>query len=85
MTKPPKKSVFFESAIYRRNRLVDAARLLPLLGVFLFIVPAIVVVGAAPTASRWVFLFVVWVGLICAAAITSRALKRSEIDIEEKD
>jgi hypothetical protein len=57
---------------------------LPFVGFLLFIMPAIFITGSAPTASRWVFLFVVWVLLLVAAGLISRALRKSEIDAGTK-
>lgn len=85
MSERPKSAVFLENAVYRRNRLIDAARMLPFAGVFLFIMPAIFVENTAPTASRWVFLFVAWVILIIVAALVSRALRKSEFDTRKPD
>lgn len=85
MSPRPRPGLFHENAVYRRNRLIDAARMLPLAGVFLFIMPALFIVGSAPTASRWVFLFIAWVLLILVAALVSRALKKSEFDAGNQD
>jgi hypothetical protein len=85
MSEPKNTTLFFENKIYRRNRLIDAARMLPVFGFFLFVMPAIFIVGSAPTATRWVFLFVVWVVLIFAAALISHAIKRSALDAGTQD
>ena len=85
MSTPPTKGIFLETAVYRRKRLIDAARMLPFFGVFLFIMPAVFIVGSAPTASRWVYLFVAWIGLIIAAALIARALRGSETDTGAQD
>ena len=73
-------SLFFESAIYRRNRLIDAARLMPLLAVVLFVFPALLAFEGVATSSRWIFFFVVWTLLIAAMAALSNAIKRRTID-----
>ena len=85
MSEHNKTGLFFENAVYRRNRLIDAVRLLPVVGFFLFIMPAIFTTGSAPTAARWVFLFVVWVLLIVTAAFISGALKKNETDAGAQD
>ncbi|MEP5758871.1 MAG: hypothetical protein ABJ327_06080 [Litoreibacter sp.] len=73
-------SLFFESAIYRRNRLIDAARMMPLLAVVLFVFPALLAFDGVTTSSRWIFFFVVWTLLIAATAVLSHAIKRRTID-----
>ena len=64
-------SVFLERQTYRRRRLMDAARLLPVLGALLFAVPLLWPAandagGAAPVpTSRAIrYIFVVWALLI---------------------
>ena len=62
---------------YRLRRLHDAARLLPLFGLFLIVLP---ILWSAPddlthrTASDGVYLFGVWIGLIVVAALFARGL-----------
>ena len=70
--------VFVQRRTYRRRRIADAARLLPLLGAILFIVPLLWNGGAgdtARTAHVLLYLFVVWVVLVGLAAILSRHLE----------
>jgi hypothetical protein len=71
------RRLFLERRTYRRNRLQDAARLLPVLGVILFFGP--VFIGGAEDAGTslagWlVYLFIVWLGLIVVTMAVSRAL-----------
>jgi hypothetical protein len=74
----PRTPLFLERSRYRRRRLGDAARLLPLFGLMLILLPMLWspdATGAARlTAWEGVYLFVVWAGLILAAAVLSRAL-----------
>lgn len=59
---------------------MDAARLLPFLGTFLFLLPVLWGHdggGARSTASDAIYLFVAWAGLIVAAFVISRALSRA--------
>jgi hypothetical protein len=64
---------------YRRRRLTDAARLLPVLGLLLIGLPILWEPGAAEgpvTAGAKLYLFSVWFALILAAFLLSRALSR---------
>lgn len=62
---------------FRLRRLIDAARLLPVAGLCMVLLP---VFWASPedtkpaTASEGVYLFAVWLGLILAAALLVRHL-----------
>ena len=71
---------------YRRRRLHDAARLVPVFGAFLFLLP--ILWSPADTASRdtapdGVYLFAVWAGLIAVAAFLSRRLSAEETAPED--
>jgi len=75
--KPPGKPLFLARRPYRRRRVMDAARLLPLLGGFLFLLPML----WAPrpehprsTAGDGIYLFVVWGILIAIAALLAMRL-----------
>ena len=72
--------LFLERRTYRRRRLMDAARLLPALGAFLFALPALFAEGepGARTASGGLYVFAVWTGLIVSAMLISPRLARSE-------
>lgn len=82
MTARP-QSVFLERRTYRRRRLADAARLLPILGALLFLVPLLWPAGPGgpvATARGFVFVFAVWAGLIVVSAVLSRYLSQPVID-----
>ena len=69
---------FLERAGYRRRRLGDAGRLLPILGAILFAMPAIPAKAApASTGRMGIYLFGVWAMLILAALLLSRHLLRA--------
>ncbi|MGY6635085.1 MAG: hypothetical protein ACXIU8_15285 [Alkalilacustris sp.] len=82
--------LYLARASYRRRRAMDAARLLPFIGIFLFVLPRLWGdAGADPGAAdpgaaaarEGVYLFVVWGGLVVAAAALSRILRtRAEED-----
>lgn len=76
------RRLFLERRTYRQNRLQDAARLLPVLGLLLVFAP-IFIRGDVPAGgsqlSGWlVYYFIVWIGLIALTAFVSRALGRSD-------
>lgn len=62
-----------ERDMYRRRRVMDTARLLPMLGSVLFLLPMLYASGSG-TARGVVYLFVVWFCLIVAAVIIERRL-----------
>ncbi|MFC6688022.1 hypothetical protein [Jhaorihella thermophila] len=69
--------VFLERQSYRRRRLLDAARLLPIMGAALFAVPllwprASAVGDGVPTSSAILYIFSVWAGLIVVNAAFGR-------------
>ena len=75
----PSRPLFLARGKYRRRRLADAARLLPILGGFLFLLPILWQSGPSQghdTAPDTVYLFAVWAGLILAAGMLSRRLDR---------
>ena len=67
--------LFVEERKYRRRRLGDAARILPLGGAVLLILPLLWTrVDGSATAREALYLFLVWATLILCAALLSRAL-----------
>ncbi|WP_095590070.1 hypothetical protein [Actibacterium ureilyticum] len=74
--KPPRNPTFLARQSYRRRRVRDSARLLPVLGMFLFLLPLLGgPQGETRTAVQLVYLFVSWFGLILAAGILARLLR----------
>lgn len=74
MSQPP---VFLERRTYRRRRMMDAARLLPLFGLGLFLVPLLWPQAndsepQVPMSDAFVYIFVVWAGLILVSGLLSR-------------
>ena len=69
--------LFLKRRIYRRRRLRDAARMLPVLGLFLLMLPVLWAQGEAErqsTAWDGLFLFVVWLLLVLVAAAMAPGL-----------
>lgn len=77
---PTRPALFLAPAGYRRRRLTDAARLLPILGGLVFLAPLLWERGAETTslAGRMLALFGVWLALVAAAAALAPALRRAE-------
>ena len=83
--------VFLERRSYRRRRLLDAARVLPLLGAALFMVPLLwprpdpaAAPGAPdplPMSTAVIYVFGVWAGLIVLGAVISHLA----IDVPRQD
>lgn len=86
MARPP--PAFLAPEGYRRKRLRDAARLLPVLGVALLLVPLLWTRSDAPggvgNATALLYLFGVWAGLILAAFLLSRPLRRDGDGMSEE-
>lgn len=81
--KRPRAPLFLPRPDYRLRRLVDAARLLPLLGGFLWLLP--ILWGPDKTATRdtapdGIYLFAVWAVLIAFAAMLAPGLANSADD-----
>lgn len=68
---------------YRQRRIRDGARVLPVFGVILMILPLLWPrgeTGQSLTSSALVYIFVVWIGLIGLAALLARHLTLSKAD-----
>lgn len=74
------RSLYLERRVYQGRRLVDAAKLLPVIGVLLFVVPALLMGtpggpdAGASTAMRLVYFFFIWACLIATCAVIARGL-----------
>ncbi|MCB1347701.1 MAG: hypothetical protein KDK11_03300 [Maritimibacter sp.] len=75
---PPRAPVFLARETYRRRRLIDALRLLPVIGVVMFLSPLVGGAGyVRATAVSGVFIFAGWFLLIVATWGLGRLLARS--------
>ncbi len=76
----PRPPLFLARAVYRIRRLRDAARLLPVVGLFLMLMPLLW--GGDGGNDRGggavVFVFVVWALLIAGAALLAPALEQPD-------
>jgi len=73
----PLRPVFLARQGYRRRRVMDAARALPVLGAFLVLIPLLWSGedgGDAATRVGVVYLFMIWAGLIVSAGWLARYL-----------
>ena len=76
---PRPAPLYLRPASYRRRRQRDAARMLPFVGVFLFLLPLLWSpqdTFRRDTAPDGIYLFVVWAVLIVLAMLISRSLNR---------
>ena len=84
--KRPKGPLFLARAPYRRRRLRDAARLLPVVGIFLLLLPLLWAPDASMTlTSGDVIYFVVWLVLIGLAAAFAPGLRGGAGSSDEED
>ena len=62
--------------LYRRRRLMDAARLMPAFGTVLFLLPVLWILGErqVSTARGMIYMFVAWLALIGLAGLLARRL-----------
>ena len=83
----PRRPLFLARAPYRRRRLRDAARLLPVLGVLLLLLPLLWTPEARVSlrSGDVAYFFLVWLGLIALAAAFAPGLRAGEDSDEEED
>lgn len=80
--------LFLARRTYRRRRLMDGARMLPVLGAFFVLLPILWVPadGAGQNTARdGVYLFAVWAALIVLARLLAPGLVADEDSEEEED
>ena len=79
---PKASALFLARSLYRKRRLSDGAKLLPIFGAVLLLLPLLWVHQSAPErssiATNWVYLFIVWSFLILAAACLAKSLNKFE-------
>lgn len=86
--KRPRRPLFLARIPYRRRRLRDAARLLPVFGAFLLILPVMWSTageGLRITSGDVVYFFLIWLLLIAVAAGFAPGLSRGEGKGDEED
>lgn len=86
--KRPRAPLFLGRIPYRRRRLRDAARLLPVFGAFLVILPVLwsrPADGLRPTSGDVVYFFGVWVLLVAVAAAFAPGLSQEDGSPDEDE
>jgi hypothetical protein len=83
----PKRPLFLARAPYRRRRLRDAARLLPVFGMFLLLLPLLWAPEArmALSSGDVIYFFAVWLVLIGLAAAFAPGLRGGDGTDDEED
>lgn len=83
----PRRPLFLARSSYRRRRLRDAARLLPIVGLGLLLLPLFLLQGTrASLAARDVlYLFCVWFLLIIVAALFAPGLRKRDGRPDDED
>ena len=79
----PETPLYLERRTYWRRRRIDAVRMLPIVGVLLFLAPFLAIgggEGAGSTARGGLFIFAAWAGLIVVAGWLSHSLTAREGD-----
>ncbi len=78
MSTAPREPIFLGRETYRRRRLIDALRLLPVVGFIFFLSPLLgASAGPRSTAAGMAFLFAGWLLLIVVSAGLVRVLSRA--------
>ncbi len=76
--RPPAQPLFLARRSYRRRRLIDAIRLVPVLGAVLFMLPVLGSAGhVGATFGGGLYLFASWAFLIVLTAVLARRLARA--------
>ncbi|PSL21741.1 hypothetical protein [Shimia abyssi] len=81
-------SLFLERQSYRRRRLVDVVRVLPLIGAVLWAVPLLWPSGTedvVSTSNAIVYVFTVWLVMVVLGAVLARILSRAGLGEEQED
>ncbi|MCV2880661.1 hypothetical protein [Actibacterium sp. XHP0104] len=77
--KPPGRPLFLARRNYSARRATDAARLLPLVGLFLFLMPLLWQAdgGARSLTGQLIYIFGLWALLILGAFLLTKRLSRA--------
>ncbi|MCP4821681.1 MAG: hypothetical protein GY883_21060 [Shimia sp.] len=86
MSKQPKQ-VFLERQTYRRRRLIDFVRMVPVIGAILWAVPLLWSTDdghSIATSKAVVYVFVVWLALVLLGGVLAWALRDSKDSSDEE-
>ena len=87
MARPPTKALFVARASYRQRRLRDAVRMLPVAGALLWMLPLLWTAdpeAGATTSGAVIYVFGIWIGLICLTALVSARVRPDAETPEEE-
>ena len=76
MSLPPDQPIFLERAAYRRRRLLDAARLLPMVTLAALLLPVWLMPATMSGAGGLIWLLGLWLVVIAASALLHWRLGR---------
>ena len=85
--RPPAQTVFLERQTYRRRRLIDLIKIVPLIGLVLWLVPLLWPTQGTEqvsSANAIIYVFAIWFILVVATAVSVRWLNAGG-GIDEKD
>ncbi len=82
-------SLFLERQSYRRRRLIDMLRMLPVIGMLLWSIPLLwssgdTVGDRVATSDAIIFIFLVWLSMVSGAGVLARVMKHSDTDEDKK-
>lgn len=80
--------LFLERQSYRRRRLIDMIRMVPVIGALLWAIPLLWPSGPdseVSTSVAIIYLFGVWLGMVVLSAILARLFKVAEAQPGQKD
>ncbi|WP_435229152.1 hypothetical protein ACMAZE_11000 [Pseudopelagicola sp. nBUS_20] len=81
-------SVFLEHQSYRRRRVIDTIRILPVVGALLWGVPLLWPRDSSEgiaTSNAVIYLFSVWCALVIMGALMARAVSKGGVDENQRD
>ncbi|NIY73856.1 hypothetical protein HCZ30_15605 [Marivivens donghaensis] len=84
----PKKLTFLERSSYRRRRIRDVMRVMPIAGLLLMFLPLLWPKGEGSgyfTSAALIYLFVLWVALIVIAGVLARYLGIEPDSLPQQD
>ena len=88
MPRPP-RPVFLAASSYRQKRIRDAARLLPVVGAILLLIPLLwtpsAQEGGVSNSGALLYIFGIWTALVLGAFLLSRVLHTDKEAREEEE